>query len=358
MKVASWLGHRARELRVHARRISQKGNLRLVIFPSDLTVGSAGDLRGRAVGWELMKLGYRVTLVPPQLELSQRRRILRLERPDFILMQQTRHPLNVPSLYPDHRCILDVDDADILDPACSAEVIRCASSACGVVAGSRFIAQAFRPYVKRIQIIWTSCYLPPTPQSQRLPRRENLVSWPTSSVAGCSVEAELVRDVAIKLRERREFELRLYGMRGGKIEREYCQSLQQANIPTQTFGWIEYPEFVRSLSEVTVAICPLCDSNPFSRGKSFGKVLACMAAPTPMVLSSAVDYPLFFSHGNNGMLVNGTDVGEWVDSVLSLLDSAKKRERICDQAASDYMARLTTAKAARLTDSFLRSLLI
>lgn len=357
MKIASWLGHRARELSVHAHRISQKGNLRLVIFPSDLTVGSAGDLRGRAVGLELEKLGYRVTVVPPQLELSQRKRILRWERPDFILMQQTRHPLNVPSLYPNYRCVLDVDDADILDPACSAQVIQCASSACGIVAGSRFIAQSFRPYVKRIEIIWTSSYLHPTPESHRLPRRSNLVSWPTSSVVGSSAEAELVREVVIALRELREFELRLYGMRDGKAEREYCQSLEKAGIPTESLGWMNYVEFVRSLSEVTVAICPLCDSNPFSRGKSFGKVLACMAAPTPMVLPSAVDYPLFFSHGNNGMLVDSTNVRGWVENVLALLDSSEQRERICNQAASDYMARLTTAKAAHLTDRFLRSLL-
>jgi glycosyltransferase involved in cell wall biosynthesis len=160
----------------------------------------------------------------------------------------------------------------------------------------------------------------------------------------------------MRLRESREFTLRLYGVRGEAVEREFCQTLEKAGIRTEVLGWMPYRNFVRSLSEVTVAICPLCDSNAFSRGKSFGKVLACMAAPTPMVLSSAADYPLFYSHGHNGMLVDGNNSTQWAECVVSLLDSAEQRNRISEQAARDYEARLTTATAAQLMATFLRSL--
>lgn len=66
-----------------------------------------------------------------------------------------------------------------------------------------------------------------------------------------------MRDVAIKLRERREFKLRLYDMRGGEVDREYCQSVEKVSVATETLGWMKYRGFVRSLSEVTEAICPL-----------------------------------------------------------------------------------------------------
>lgn len=52
--------------------------------------------------------------MPPEFDLAQRRRLLRLERPDAILMIKGRHPLNRPELYGMTPCLFVLDDADYL----------------------------------------------------------------------------------------------------------------------------------------------------------------------------------------------------------------------------------------------------
>jgi hypothetical protein len=49
-KLASFFGHRARELPVHIRRLTRHsdGRRRVVIFPGESATGSASDLRATA----------------------------------------------------------------------------------------------------------------------------------------------------------------------------------------------------------------------------------------------------------------------------------------------------------------------
>src|SRR5438067_714451 len=69
--IHAWVGHRARELLVHAHRLTQPAapGRRVLIFPGEAATGSASDLRAVAVARELGRRGWRVTAVPAQLEL-------------------------------------------------------------------------------------------------------------------------------------------------------------------------------------------------------------------------------------------------------------------------------------------------
>jgi hypothetical protein len=67
---------------------------------------------------------------------------------------------------------------------------------------------------------------------------------------------------------------------------------------------------VRSLGSFAVGLHPVCTNHAFSLGKSFGKLLAYLAADVAIVTSNAVDHPLFFTDGVNGTLV-GDDLEAW-----------------------------------------------
>src|SRR5579863_10348636 len=133
--VYSWVGHRGREFLLHAHRLVQPAapGRRVVVFPGDALTGSASDLRATAIARELRRRDWRATVVPPQLELEQRLRIVRAERPDVILLHQSRHPLNRPRYYPNIPCVFDADDADILDPRCRQDVIECCTGSVAVI---------------------------------------------------------------------------------------------------------------------------------------------------------------------------------------------------------------------------------
>src|SRR5258708_7644313 len=107
--VYSWVGHRGRELLLHAHRLIQPDALgrRVVVFPGEATAGCACDFCGTTIRGASRRRGWRATVVPSQLELEQRLRILRAERPDVILLHQSRHPLNRPRYYPNFPCVYD-----------------------------------------------------------------------------------------------------------------------------------------------------------------------------------------------------------------------------------------------------------
>jgi glycosyltransferase involved in cell wall biosynthesis len=124
----------------------------------------------------------------------------------------------------------------------------------------------------------------------------------------------------------------------------------------ETFDLMSYRRFVRSLDTVAVGLHPVCIRNAFSQGKSFGKLLAYLAADVAVVTSNEVDHPLFFEDGRNGMLVP-EDAESWVDRCERLLRDAEKRRRIVAEARSDYLRRLTTTRCATLVDRQLEKVL-
>lgn len=354
--INSWIGHRCREFLLHAQRMVQPTTrgYRVVVFPGEAASGSASDLRATAVGRELRRLGWRVIIVPSQLELEQRLRIVRAERPDVILMHQSRHPLNRPRYYSNTPCVFDADDADILDPKCRDAVIECCIDSVAVVAGSRFLADAFKPYNSRVSVIWTGTYLRPSsrmvPSQLRIPS----VAWATSNAFGYSHEAEFVREVIVKLAQKTKFSYMQYGVSDEHSEavKKFLVPIKRAGIPIKVFRPTAYKQFVRSLETVAVGLQPVSSQNPFSRGKSFGKLLAYMTSDVAIVASQAVDHPLFFKDRVNGVLAPN-DADCWIEGTALLLQDPSQRARMVANARAEFQARLTTAVAAKLVHEVL-----
>lgn len=327
---------------------------RVMIFIENFSPGQACDLRGAAIGQQLEILGWRVTVVPGQLDLAQRQRLVRLEKPSVIMLQQTRHRLNHPSFFPSIPCVLDVDDSDIADPLISDSIIEWARQCRAIIVGNRWLAEAFKPYCNDVSVVWTGSYLKPDLHATAPKDRAPIVTWAQSDPFACPPEAELVQTVLRRLATRTPFEFRLYGGHIRWKAEAFLEPLEKAGATTRILPSMPYNEFVRSLGEVAVGLQPICMEAHVSRGKSFGKLLAYMAAQVAIVASNELEHPLFFRDGVNGALVDNNNVGAWVNSIHELLTDPLKRQSYVEAATVDYMRDLTTPRAAKKVDAVLR----
>jgi hypothetical protein len=105
---------------------------------------------------------------------------------------------------------------------------------------------------------------------------------------------------------------------------------------------------------VAVGLSPLVTQSPFSRGKSFGKVLGYLDAMVPAVVADAADHARFFTP-QSGVVSN--DLETCVQAVAMLLADPEAREKMAQTAFADYQKTLSLKAAASRTDVFLRSVL-
>lgn len=106
-------------------------------------------------------------------------------------------------------------------------------------------------------------------------------------------------------------------------------------------------DVIRCMNSVSVGLAPLLvERGGFVLGKSFGKVLAYLAAGVPVVSSDAVDHPLFFKNGVNGFVLPN-EVETWSAMVTSLLAGPQKRDAIANQAWTDLDQQLSSHAAAK-----------
>lgn len=345
-----------REAAVHCRRLASPNRQpRLVIFPCGTRAVGSSHLRAWCLGVELRRLGWRVTIVPPQLELKQRERIVRFERPDLILLQKGRHPLNRPGLYPDGVCVFDLDDADYLDPNQLGQVVECCRGSELVIAGSRRVAKWCSDYNPNTTVIWTGAPSGPRPSVANRDRRR-IVAWAHSSPLRYPQEASLVQQTLCKAAASSPgFEFRLYGVGKRSEAEKFLKPIVAAGIAVRTFPYMPYARLLKSLGQVAIGLHPVSREDPYSGGKSFGKVLAYLDQDVAVVTSKANDHAEFIRHGKNGMLVETID--EWCTAIVALLDNPENRSRLVAAAHDDFQRRLTVQVAARLTDQALRAVL-
>jgi hypothetical protein len=337
----------------HAQRMRAPfGRPRVVFFPSNQPADPASHLRAWAVAPELRRLGWRVLVVPAPLSLAQRRQLLRLERPDVVVLQQTRHPLNDPALYAPYPCVLDADDADCLDPRHRDRIALCAARAAAVVGGSRFVASELGCHNPDATVIWTSTPRPPRPPRRSAYARGPVVAWAHSCPLQYPREAALVRRAMTAVAERTHFEFWLFGTAPSSQVDEFFAPMRARGATCVAIPPMPYPAYLARVSQAAVGLQPVCTDNPFSRGKSFGKVLAYLAGEVAVVASHAVDHPLFFRHGETAMLARTPD--EWVDAVALLLRDPRRRARMAGAAYRDFLHQLTTDAFADRLDVVLR----
>lgn len=350
-RAISTIGHALREAATLPQAFDRSGNPRLAVFPSG-TNYSSGDLRGRLLGQELRKHGWSTMVVPVQLEAFRRKRLLRLFRPDLLLFQTCRHSLNDPDHAFGYPWVLDLDDADFHDDRARDRLERTAAGAVAVIAGSRYICDWARNFNSNARVIWTG-----TPRSGgTVPDhsvRPPVVAWAQGSPLGYKAELDFIRALHARLVARGEmFTLRLYGISRPE-ERDQIRSLFPPQADLELFPFMEYHDFLGSLRDVAVGLSPIIPASPFSRGKSFGKILGYLDAGVPVVCSDEADHALFFNAAN-GVVSNDPDV--WVEAISRLLKDPSARNAMSGLATRDFRAKLTIEMAAHLTDRLLRPL--
>lgn len=343
-------------LKLYAERILQpKTRPALVIFPSNQPWDPASRLRAWELAPWLRSLGWRVVVVPEALSLSQRLSILRAEKPDVILLQQTRHPLNRPRLYRPYPCVLDADDADYLDPNIQAEIAESAEESAAIVGGSKFVADCLGRHNKNSHVVWTSTPAPPAPLGDRPSNRAPIVAWAHSDPLNYPAEAEFIQRVMLHVAKRTKCQFLLFGTSQERA-RPWMEPLRSAGVLCASHETLPYDDYLAAVSTAAVGLQPVCVENPFSRGKSFGKLLAYFVGQVPAIATDAVDHPLFFKTGENGFLLPNDEL-LWADAIVRLVDEPGLRDRIADAAWLDFRQKLSTDVFATSMDRILRSVI-
>jgi hypothetical protein len=340
------------ELFLYANLSGDAKHPRVLLFPSNREWDAASNLRAWLVAPALRKLGWRVTVIPPSLRLSQRRRIIRLEKPDVILMQQTRHPLNRPQLYSSIPAVLDADDADYLDNNHQEMIAGAASNARAVVGGSRFVMECLGKHNADANFIWTCTPRPASRPAVRPINRRPIVAWAHAGPLGYKEEAELMQEALCKAAASISFEFWLFGTTE-KAATTWLAPLRKAGATCLAIPPLNYDDYLAKVAECAIGLQPVCvEKNEFSRGKSFGKILAYLSGEVAVVASDAVDHPLFFRSGENGILVPN-DAEAWSESIASLVRNPDFRVQLATRGYDDFLGRLTTDSFAKLIEPIL-----
>jgi hypothetical protein len=355
-RLHSYFGHHVRELQVYFQGLQLPRRDLSVVFcvdgPND---GMSSGLRGYALAEALNNLSWRATVIPHQLELKQRNRIIKLEKPQILVLQSPRHPLNRPHLYPNQFCVLDLDDADFLDPICKNTVIDCAKGSQAAIAGSRYVASFLKQYCKKVKVVWTG--------SQPLDKREEfvkdnppIIAWACSSPFSYLEEAKLVQKIILSLSKNIHCQFWLIGVQDLNQGSNFIQPIVDYGIPCKLIPFLPYSKLLDVLKKVSIGLAPLLpEESIFSSGKSFGKILAYLNTNAVVIASNCVDHPLFFKDGVNGFLAS--TVTEWIQAIEFLINTPEVRFSIAEKAKNDYLERLSVQASAAITDSTLRSFL-
>ncbi len=358
----SWVGNRLHEGLLHLERMTYpRCEKRLVIFPcGSLKADISSRQRAYNLGEGLRAKGWRVTIVPSRLELEQRQRILKLEKPSVLLIQKGRHKLNFPELYDVPRIVFDIDDADFLwpddfiVPNQKMQVIKCCKGSDLVICGSRFVADFCSQYNSNSYVVWTGIknqkqdYSPPS-------QRQRIVAWGTGSAVDYVSERELLVEVMIELRAKIDFEFWVYGATDVQALQSFVNELTKHKVKMKLFPTLSYDNFHQSLKNAAVGVQPISDFNPFCLGKSFGKVNSYIVCGVPTVIHRKLDYPEFFRDRDNGMLASEPE--EWVEKIYQLLVEPVLRDKLAAQAKLDFQRELSTEAVAHKVDLLLTNLL-
>lgn len=341
------------ETRLHWDRFKNPaGRPCVLIFPSNQPWDAASNLRAWLITTELRKKGWRLLIVPEPLSLQQRQRIISLERPDVLLLQQTRHILNQPKLYRPYPSVLDADDGDFLDPKYNERIAESARDAAAVIGGSRFVASCLARENAVAHVLWTCTPRPQRPPETQPEDRPAVIAWAHSSPLQYPHEAAFVREVMTLVCQQISCEFWLFGTTENDAE-DWFSPIRQAGGKCVAIPPLSYEEYLQKVSMAAIGLQPIAPENDFSQGKSFGKLLAYLSGQVAVVASNAVDHPIFFKHGVNGMLPR-QDPAAWCEAICQLLRDKSLRCRIANQGWEDFHNRLTTDVFSDLLDPILR----
>ena len=294
-------------------------------------------------------------MLSPKLKLAQRRRLLARANPDLIVMQGARHPLNRPALYPDWPIVYDMDDADFHLAHLSDPVQAAMPQVAAVLAGSRYIANWCREAgAGAAHVVWTGT---PVSAGQRRPQgaRGPVVAWAQTRPMTYIREAEWVRRVigTVGARHPGGVTLRLFDRRPGD-DPGFAAGFEAPGVTVEWVKAAPYASYLARMDDVALGLAPLSPETDFSRGKSFGKILAYLDRHVPVIASDMGEHPAFFTR-TTGVLSN--DPGVWHREALRLLGDAGARQAMAEAAFADFQRHLTLPAAAARVDQVLRDVL-
>jgi hypothetical protein len=322
-----------------------------VFLPATGPEGAA-LLRIHAIAVALRPLGWRTLVLPWRLTLAQRRRFLARMRPDVIVMQGARHALNRPGLYPGVPIVFDMDDADFHLPHLADPVRAAMSDVSAVIAGSRYVGAWCREAgAREVHVVWTGA---PVSKAPRRPHtaRPPVVAWAQTRPGTYTREAAMVRRVMAALAERHPgITLRLYDRQAGD-DPGFATAFGASGLTVEWLKTCSYNDYLGSFDDVSLGLAPLCPETPFSRGKSFGKVLGYLDRMVPVLASDACEHGRFFTPAT-GIVSN--DEAVWVEAAARLLSDAAARQAMADAGFEAFTRDLSLEAAARQVADVLAS---
>lgn len=341
-----------REIPPRLRLINQTGRGPLAVFLPAYGPEGAALLRIYAVARALRPLGWRTLVLPWKLTLHQRHRLLAAAAPSLLVMQGARHELNRPALYPGYPIVFDMDDADFHLPHLSAPVRRAMPDVAAVIAGSVYVADWCRAAgAREAHVVWTGAPVSPgrtPPQAGRPP----VLVWGQTRPMTYTREAAVVRDLVRRLGAVRPgVTLRLFDRKPGD-DPSFADTFKAPGVTVEWRETLRFSDYTAAFRDAAIGLAPLCPETPFSRGKSFGKVLTYLDAGVPVIASDACEHGRFFTQGT-GVVSNDPDI--WLGETLRLLEDASARQAMAEAARAAFKTRLSLETAARLTDRILRN---
>ena len=352
MKILSWLGHRVRELGIYYQYLI-KACRRPVMFVSvsDSVSGFSSELRGKNPVELWRSQGINAILLPPQLEISQRRRLATLLKPEVVIHQTFRLEGNDPSLYPKAVNILDLDDADFLDPRIQPRMEASLKLCDGGVGGSRYTEAWIKTIVDASAVIWTGSKQ--KNKSISISASTDNIVWAITSPLDNPIEAEFIKAILAECSQQYDFNFTVIGRGESEEIKAFFDPALRDKHKIIHHPFLPYDEFLTVLSSATAGLAPLFEQeNDFNKGKSFGKILAYLTAGIPVITTYAADHELFFEDGVNGFISN--DPQHWLASIGKLLTDAQLRQQIIENAARDYNNKLSLEVYANQTMRFIR----
>ena len=348
----SWVGHRLRECGVYLQYLVGFNKKPTIFFSvSDSVSGFSSELRGSHIAKHWRSLGINALVLPAQLEISQRARLGKLLRPDIVIHQTFRHEGSNPELFPLATNIVDLDDADFLDPRIEPKMRDRAGFCHGGIGGSRFTERWLRNHIENTTVVWTGTpvlrrqYNPPST------RPTNRVVWATTSPLADELDAALIREVVESVSHLAGFEFMVIGRCSERALRKYIDPVLQSPDQLIYKPYMSYERLLDTLESCVVGLAPLVlKPGSFNQGKSFGKILAYIGSGVPVVTSDAADHSVFFESGVNGFCSN--KMTDWTNAITSLLEDPSLRDSISRNAAEALSSKLSLERSSTLELEF------
>ncbi len=283
-------------------------------------------------------------------------RLLSLERPGIIYIQNARNERNQPKLYRHIApCVFDFDDADYEASDTRERYENAVRDAAAVTVGSHLLADWVRPLNSNVHVVWTSHPAPPPQPKISQSQRGPVIGWAQNGWAMYLKERSMVREIVLRAHELAPCRFHLFAVKDEKAAEEFVAPLRGAGVACEFVPYLHNDEFLSRLERVAVGLHVLDATDDYSRAKSFGKLLSYSAARVAIIASNNLETPRAFTHGENAMLCNSTQ--EMAIAAASLLKDAKRREQLGDAAYRNLNERFSPDAVCRKIDEIFRGVM-